>query len=335
MDSLRYWILDMHVDGFRFALARQLHDVDRLAWTATTCLRFGLIILEGYGMTETASTATFNISATERRPYSVGKPIWGTQTQVWGDDDRPLPPGPEHVGEIVTRGAHVMKGYLNRPEATAGTFTGDWLRTGDLGYFDQDGFLFLVSRKKELIIRGGYNVYPSEIENVLHGHPAVAEAAVVGIPDARLGEEVMAVIIRRPAMALGEPELVAYTRQGQLGGSDRAPLQRGVRENGQHAVLGQQRSCARRFVLAAGGQVGVGPAGEHPRGVPLALPVPQHEQAVGHGPFTALLARPARAASFPRCIPGSRRHRWRRSRTGRRGSRARGWPPRCHRRRRR
>jgi long-chain acyl-CoA synthetase len=179
--------------------------------------RFGLVILEGYGMTETASTITQNLSAAERRPYSVGQPIWGTQTQVWGDDDRPLPPGPEHVGEIVTRGAHVMKGYLNHPEATASAFTGDWLHTGDLGYFDQDGFLFLVSRKKELIIRGGYNVYPSEIENVLHAHPAVAEAAVVGIPDARLGEEVMAVIIRRPAMAVSEPELVAYCRQRLAG----------------------------------------------------------------------------------------------------------------------
>jgi long-chain acyl-CoA synthetase len=175
--------------------------------------RFGLFVLEGYGMTETASTITQNLSTAERRHYSVGKPIWGTQTQVWGDEHRPLPPGREHVGEIVTRGAHVMKGYLNRPEATADAFTRDWLHTGDLGYFDEDGFLFVVSRKKELIIRGGYNVYPSEIENVLHGHPAVAEAAVVGIPDARLGEEVMAVIIRRPAMAVGEPELVAYCRQ--------------------------------------------------------------------------------------------------------------------------
>jgi long-chain acyl-CoA synthetase len=175
--------------------------------------RFGLVILEGYGMTETASTITFNLSATERRPYSVGKPIWGTQTQVWGEDGRPLPPGREHVGEIVTRGVHVMKGYLNHPEATASAFTGGWLHTGDLGYFDQDGFLFIVSRKKELIIRGGYNVYPSEIENVLHGHPAVAEVAVVGIPDARLGEDVMAVVIRRPAMDVLEAELVAYCRQ--------------------------------------------------------------------------------------------------------------------------
>jgi long-chain acyl-CoA synthetase len=122
--------------------------------------RFGLVILEGYGMTETASTITFNPSAAERRAYSVGKPIWGTQTQVWGEDGEPLRPGPEHVGEIATRGLHVMKGYLHNPEATASAFTGDWLHTGDLGYFDEDGFLFIVSRKKELIIRGGDNVRP-------------------------------------------------------------------------------------------------------------------------------------------------------------------------------
>ncbi len=177
--------------------------------------RFGLVILEGYGLTETASTTTFNVSVDERRAYSVGKPIWGTQTQVWDSDGHPLPPGRENVGEIVTRGLHVMKGYWHNPEATAAAFTGDWLHTGDLGYFDEDGFLFVVSRKKELIIRGGYNVYPSEIENVLHAHPAIAEAAVVGVPDERLGEEVMAVVILRPGMEVGERELVSYCR-GQL-----------------------------------------------------------------------------------------------------------------------
>jgi long-chain acyl-CoA synthetase len=108
---------------------------------------------------------------------------------------------------------HVMKGYLNRPEATAEAFTGPWLHTGDLGYFDEDGFLFIVSRKKELIIRGGYNVYPSEIENVLHAHPAVAEAAVVGVPDERLGEEVMAVVIVRGTVELREHELVSWCRE--------------------------------------------------------------------------------------------------------------------------
>ena len=175
--------------------------------------RFGVLILEGYGMTETASTTTFNISETQRRVYSVGKPIWGTQTQVWDSAGLPLPPGKHHVGEVVTRGLHVMKGYLNAPDATASVFSGDWLHTGDLGYFDEDGFLFIVGRQKELIIRGGYNVYPREIEDVLHAHPAVAEAAVIGIPHARLGEEVMAVVTVRDGATVTEAELRAYCRE--------------------------------------------------------------------------------------------------------------------------
>ena len=174
---------------------------------------FGVVILEGYGMTETASTTTFNISETQRRVYSVGKPIWGTQTQVWDTAGHPLPPGRENIGEVVTRGLHVMKGYLNHPEATAQVFTGGWLHTGDLGYFDGDRFLFIVGRQKELIIRGGYNVYPREIEDVLHAHPAVAEAAVVGIPHQRLGEEVLAVITVRPGASVTAGDLLAYCRE--------------------------------------------------------------------------------------------------------------------------
>lgn len=175
--------------------------------------RFGVVILEGYGLTETASTTTFNRSADERRVYSVGKPIWGTQTQVWDDKHNPLPAGKDHVGEVVTSGLHVMRGYLNDPDANAAVFTGDWFHTGDLGYFDDDGFLFIVGRIKELIIRGGYNVYPVEIEDVIQGHPAVAEAAVVGIPDDRLGEEVKAVVTVRPGTTVTAPELIAYCKQ--------------------------------------------------------------------------------------------------------------------------
>ncbi len=175
--------------------------------------RFGVVILEGYGMTETASTTTFNRSETERRAYSVGKPIWGTQTQIWDDDGNALPPGKDNVGEVVTSGLHVMKGYLNKPEATAEVLTGGWLHTGDLGYIDEDGFLFIVGRKKELIIRGGYNVYPREIEDVLHSHPAVAEVAVLGIPDDRLGEEVLAVVVLRPGSELQDSELIAYGKE--------------------------------------------------------------------------------------------------------------------------
>jgi long-chain acyl-CoA synthetase len=174
--------------------------------------RFGVLILEGYGLTETASTTTFNVSATDRRAYSVGKPIWGTQTEVWDADGRPQPPGAGNVGEVVTRGMHVMKGYLNRPEDTGSVFTDDWFHTGDLGYFDEDGYLYIVGRSKELIIRGGYNVYPAEIESVLHEHPAVAEAAVIGIPDDRLGEEVMAVLTVRAGAALTVPEVIAFCK---------------------------------------------------------------------------------------------------------------------------
>jgi long-chain acyl-CoA synthetase len=164
-------------------------------------------------MTETASTTTFNKSITDRRVYSVGKPIWGTQTQVWDEDCNPLPAGRDNVGEVVTRGMHVMKGYLHNPEATAEVFTDDWLHTGDLGYYDEDGYLFIVSRKKDLIIRGGYNVYPSEIEDVLHSHPAVAEAAVVGIPDDRLGEEVMAIVKLEADSTLLAADLIGYCRE--------------------------------------------------------------------------------------------------------------------------
>ena len=163
--------------------------------------RFGIPVLEGYGLTETAATVTFNKSASDRRIYSAGKPIWGTQTEIWNEDGKALPPGKENVGEVVTRGLHVMKGYLNHAEATAGAFAGGWFHTGDLGYLDEDGFLFIAGRAKELIIRGGYNVYPLEIENVLRTHPAVVEAAVIGIPHERLGEEVMAVVVPRPGTA--------------------------------------------------------------------------------------------------------------------------------------
>ncbi|HZC98792.1 MAG TPA: long-chain fatty acid--CoA ligase [Actinomycetes bacterium] len=175
--------------------------------------RFGVVILEGYGLSETASTTTFNRSATERRPYSVGKPIWGTELQIWDNEGRPLPPGRDNVGELVARGFHVMKGYLNNPEATAEAFAGGWLHTGDLGYVDDEGFVFIVDRKKELIIRGGYNIYPREVEEVLYSHPAIAEAAVVGIPDQRLGEEVKAFVALKPGQELIESELIAYCKE--------------------------------------------------------------------------------------------------------------------------
>jgi long-chain acyl-CoA synthetase len=175
--------------------------------------RFGVAILEGYGLSESSSTATFNISVSERKVYSVGKPIWGTSLQIWDDDSRPLPPGAGHVGEIVLRGANIMLGYHDNPEATAKAFAGGWFHTGDLGYLDSDGFLFIVDRIKDLIIRGGYNVYPREVEEVLYAHPAVAEAAVIGVPDPKLGEEVRAIVAVKPGQSVTEAELIEFVKE--------------------------------------------------------------------------------------------------------------------------
>jgi long-chain acyl-CoA synthetase len=117
------------------------------------------------------------------------------------------------VGELAIRGHCVMKGYHRNPEATAEVLEDGWLRTGDLGYRDEDGFLFIVDRKKDLVIRGGMNVYPREVEEVLFAHPSVAQAAVIGVPDARLGEEVMAVVSLHPGAAATEEELIAHCRE--------------------------------------------------------------------------------------------------------------------------
>jgi long-chain acyl-CoA synthetase len=174
--------------------------------------QFGIRVLEGYGLSETASTTSFN-RPDDRRALSVGKPIWGVQMRVADEQDEPLPPGPDNIGEILIRGHNVMKGYLGKPEATAVALKGGWLHTGDLGYQDEDGFYFIVDRSKDLVIRGGYNVYPREIEEVLFAHPDIAEAAVIGKPDERLGEEVVAVVVLRPGADLSEADVIAYCKE--------------------------------------------------------------------------------------------------------------------------
>src|SRR5580700_7280565 len=167
--------------------------------------KFGLEVLEGYGLSETGSTSSFNRPG-DRKPLSVGKPIWGVQMRVADTSDQPLPAGRDQLGEIQIRGHNVMKGYRNRPEATASALAGGWLHTGDVGYRDEDGFYFIVDRTKDLVIRGGYNVYPREIEEVLFAHPGIREAAVIGKPDDRLGEEVVAVVVRRAGADLTAAE---------------------------------------------------------------------------------------------------------------------------------
>jgi long-chain acyl-CoA synthetase len=172
--------------------------------------KFGCIILEGYGLSETSPVASFNHPDKPRKPGSVGTPVEGVQMRLVGDDGREVAAG--EVGEIAIRGHNVMKGYWGKPEATAEAIPDGWFRTGDLGRVDDDGYYFIVDRKKELIIRGGYNVYPREIEEVLHEHPAVAEVAVIGMAHPELGEEVGAAVALKPGASATPDELRQYAR---------------------------------------------------------------------------------------------------------------------------
>ncbi|MFD4689291.1 long-chain fatty acid--CoA ligase [Streptomyces sp. NPDC058463] len=165
--------------------------------------RFGATVLEGYGLSETSPVAAFNHPDRPRKAGSIGQPIRGVEMQLVAEDGGVVPPG--GVGEIAIRGENLMTGYWNRPEATAEAVRDGWFHSGDLARVDEDGFYFIVDRKKDLIIRGGYNVYPREIEEVLYEHPAVAEAAVVGVPHPVHGEEIAAVItLRSGARATAE-----------------------------------------------------------------------------------------------------------------------------------
>jgi len=175
--------------------------------------RFGVVILEGYGLSETSPTASFNQSLEERRFGSIGKRIWGVEMRIVDEQDIPLPRGKDHVGEIVIRGHNVMKGYYRKPQETAEAFKNGWFHSGDMGYQDEDGFFFIVDRKKELIIRGGFNVYPREVEEVLYSHPAVQEAAVIGVPDEKMGEEVAAVVALKAGQTATEAELIAFCKE--------------------------------------------------------------------------------------------------------------------------
>jgi long-chain acyl-CoA synthetase len=157
--------------------------------------KFGCIILEGYGLSETAPVASFNRTG-RRKPGSIGEPVEGVAIRIV--DDHGDACGTDEIGEIQIKGPNVMRGYWQRPEATAEVIDEDrWFSSGDLGRVDAEGFFFIVDRKKDLIIRGGYNVYPREIEEVLYTHPDVIEAAVIGLPDGRLGEEIGAAIVLR------------------------------------------------------------------------------------------------------------------------------------------
>ena len=174
---------------------------------------FGVPVLEGYGLSETSPVASFNLPDRERSPARSARPSGTCGCGSWTTRTTSCPQG--EVGEIVISGPNVMKGYWQRPEATAEAIRDGWFHTGDLARVDEDGYFYIVDRKKDLIIRGGYNVYPREIEEVLYEHPAVAEAAVIGLPHASLGEEVGAAVALKPGAAVTAEELRDYVK-GQV-----------------------------------------------------------------------------------------------------------------------
>jgi long-chain acyl-CoA synthetase len=171
--------------------------------------KYACRILEGYGLSEASAVLSGHSFDLPRKAGSVGQPIAGVEVLVVDEHDRPLPVG--EVGEVIARGPNIMRGYYNMPEETREALRNGWLHTGDMGRFDEDGYLYIVERKKDLIIRGGFNIYPRDVEEVLSSHSAVIEAAVVGIPSERLGEEVKAFVVRRSPV--DAETLMAYCRE--------------------------------------------------------------------------------------------------------------------------
>ena len=172
---------------------------------------FGVSIMEGYGLSETSPVATFNQIDIGRKVGSIGVPIWGVEVRVVDDQDKDVPVN--EPGEVIIRGHNIMKGYYKRPEATAEAMRGGWFHSDDIARRDEDGFLFIMDRKKDMIIRGGFNVYPREIEEVMVTHPGVSLAAVLGVPDAENGEEIKAYVIRKPGATVTEAELKAWCKE--------------------------------------------------------------------------------------------------------------------------
>src|SRR5690349_19054748 len=171
--------------------------------------KFRCLVVEGYGLSESTCRSTFNPPDQRRRPGSCGLPI-GNEMRVVDEEDREVPDG--ELGEIVLRGENILKGYYKNDAANAAAFRSDWFHTGDIGYRDADGFFYIVDRKSDMIIRGGENIYPREIDEVLYQHPDVAAAAVVGVPDNLYGEEVAAVVVLKPGAKTSAQEVIDYCK---------------------------------------------------------------------------------------------------------------------------
>jgi long-chain acyl-CoA synthetase len=170
--------------------------------------KFGGTMYVGYGLSEACPGVAVEREGMPRKPGSTGVAMEGVRLKVVDDEGRDLPRG--QMGEICAKGENVSPGYYENPEATAEAFRGGWLFTGDVGYIDDDGYLFIVERKKDLIIRGGLNVYPKDVEEIIHLHPAVLQVAVVGVPDARMGEEVCAYVVTRPGAEVTAEEIMQH-----------------------------------------------------------------------------------------------------------------------------
>jgi long-chain acyl-CoA synthetase len=177
--------------------------------------KFSVPILEGYGLSETSPVATFNRMDRPRKPGSIGMPITGVEVRVVDENMKEVPVG--ETGEIVIRGHNIMKGYYRRPVETEEAFRGGWFHSGDVGKMDEDGYFYVVDRTKDMILRGGFNVYPREIEEVLMTHPAISLAAVVGVPDPVYGEEVKAFIVPAPWASITEEEVITWAKKEMAG----------------------------------------------------------------------------------------------------------------------
>jgi long-chain acyl-CoA synthetase len=180
--------------------------------------KFGVTILEGYGLSETSPVASFSQYGEPVRVGSIGRPIPGVEMELLQPDSwETVPEGPDEIGEIAIKGHNIMKGYYNRPEATAEAIKDGWFRSGDLGRRDEDGWYYIVDRSKDMIIRGGFNVYPREIEEFLMTHEAVSLAAVIGVPHESHGEEIKAFLILNAGAAVTEDEIVAWAKEEMAG----------------------------------------------------------------------------------------------------------------------
>ena len=215
-----YWAMLNYPDADKFDLAKIAANM-RLAISGGSAMpvevmrafgeRFSVTILEGYGLSETSPVATFNRTDREPKPGSVGLPVWGVSVRIVDLEGNDVPQG--EMGEIIIKGHNVMKGYYKRPVETAEALENGWLHTGDIGNFDEDGFVYITDRVKDMIIRGGFNVYPREVEEVMMTHPAISLAAVVGVPHESHGEEVKAYIILKEGIEADEVEIIGWCKE--------------------------------------------------------------------------------------------------------------------------